>query len=198
MTETTGSTRNQTGNALLPLLLIVLVILQSGVGLVLLAEVRSLRQEVGALYSQAITTDSGASTEGLSPGSAAPGFELIDTEGNTVSLDDYRAERVLLVFTSTSCQYCTALYPELQQFALSHGNDDLAVALLSFGSATENRSIKQEQHLAIDILTAGQEPFNAYRVPATPFLVLLDANRRVVKSGVANNAEQIESFVSSS
>src|SRR5262249_24884822 len=50
---------------------------------------------------------------GIKAGTSAPGFRLPDLSGRTVSLEDYRGRKLMLVFTDPHCQPCDEIAPEL-------------------------------------------------------------------------------------
>ncbi len=51
---------------------------------------------------------------GVNVGELAPGFTLVDLEGNQVSLSDFRGETVFLNFWATWCPPCRAEMPEIE------------------------------------------------------------------------------------
>ncbi|PYV31881.1 MAG: hypothetical protein DMG09_25245 [Acidobacteria bacterium] len=82
---------------------------------------------------------------GLKAGSPAPGFHLPDIRGRTVSLEEYRGRRVLLVFTQPGCGPCDQLAPQLVRLHKEHGENGLAVVVVGRGDIEGNRR-KAEQH----------------------------------------------------
>ena len=81
----------------------------------------------------------------LKAGKRAPVFDLPDLHGRTVSLEEYRGRRVMLVFSDPQCGPCDELAPHLARLHREHANNGLAVILVGRGSAEENRR-KAEQH----------------------------------------------------
>jgi methylamine dehydrogenase accessory protein MauD len=180
----------------IPFLLIFVVFLQTAGLVVLLFEVRSLRADIGILTTAGSSTVN--SNEGLPAGANAPSFNLKDTGGKTVALSDSSVNgRLLLIFTSPTCHYCDELYPELKKYTDSELSKGLAIRMLSLGTVAQNQEIKSKQGFKFTILAATEKVFTDYRVPGTPFFVLINPNGQVVKAGSANNAEQIASFVGS-
>ena len=180
----------------IPFLMIFAVFLQTVGLVVLLFEVRSLRADIGTFLAAGSSTVN--SNEGLPAGASAPSFNLKDTGGKTVALSDPSGdERLLLIFTSPTCHYCDELYPELKKYTDSERSKGLAIRMLSLGTVAQNQEIKSKQGFNFTVLAATEKEFTDYKVPGTPFFVLINPNGQVVKAGSANNAEQIASFVGS-
>jgi len=88
---------------------------------------------------------SGIRGTGLKAGTPAPVFHLPDLAGLTVSLQEYRGRRVLLLFTDPQCGPCDELAPHLVRLHRESAPDGLHVIVVGRGSADENRR-KAEQH----------------------------------------------------
>jgi len=130
---------------------------------------------------------------GLAVGSKAPPFNLVDTEGQTVSLQDFSGQRVLLVFSSTTCPACQRIYPFLKRFHEMH--PDITVLVISRGSEEENRLLVQDEGLTFPVLAWQDEVARAYRVPGVPFFYLIDGRGMIASQGVASSPEQLEELV---
>src|ERR1041385_6854143 len=77
-----------------------------------------------------------AGRSGLKPGKQAPGFTLPRVGGGDVSLADYSARQVLLVFVQMGCSPCHAIAPELNRL---HRAGKLAVLVVNNGDAEAGR-----------------------------------------------------------
>ena len=71
--------------------------------------------------------------DGIKAGTAAPTFELPDIRGGTVSLEEYRGRRVLLVFTDPNCGPCEQLAPQLVRLHEQADANDPAIILVGRG-----------------------------------------------------------------
>src|SRR4051812_34334609 len=71
--------------------------------------------------------------EGLKAGTPAPAFSLPDLHGRTVSLEEFRGRRVLLVFSDPYCGPCNALAPDLVRLQREHQDNHLALVMVSRG-----------------------------------------------------------------
>jgi peroxiredoxin len=88
---------------------------------------------------------SGMAGSGLKAGTPAPVFHLPDLQGRTVSLQEYRGRRVLLVFSDPQCGPCDELAPHLVRLHREYANDGWGVIVVGRGNAEDNRR-KAEQH----------------------------------------------------
>src|SRR2546426_3548233 len=83
--------------------------------------------------------------EGLGAGTPAPAFNLPDIHGQPVALEQFRGQRVLLVFTDPQCGPCDELAPHLVRLHREHTNNGLSLIMVGRGDQLENRR-KAAQH----------------------------------------------------
>jgi peroxiredoxin len=88
---------------------------------------------------------SGVGGSGLKAGTPAPVFNLPDLQGHTVSLEEYRGRRTLLVFGDPQCGPCDELAPHLVRFHREYASNGMGVIVVGRGNAEENRR-KAVQH----------------------------------------------------
>lgn len=109
-------------------------------------------------------------------GHAAPAFSLVNLDGETVSLADFRGKKVLLNFWATWCPPCQAevpelvsMYAELQQA----GYEIIAVDVLEDSETVAG--FVQEKGMAFPVLldTSGQVG-RAYQVSGIPTSFFID------------------------
>ena len=117
---------------------------------------------------------------GLDPGTTAPGFELVGSDGATVGLDDLLERRlpVLLLFTSPGCGPCEALLPDVANWQAAHA-DRLAVAIFEEGEPADVRATAERFGLADVLADSGGEVYDAYEASGTPSAVLIAADGSV-------------------
>jgi len=133
---------------------------------------------------------------GLKIGTQAPGFALPDTNGSTISLEDYAGQRVLLAFSSTHCSACTEMYSHLRAF--SENQEDVPVVMISQGSAEENRQLAEEQGFAFSVLPVSSwddAVMLDYQVPGTPFFYVIDGEGVIANANFASRLQQLEALV---
>jgi methylamine dehydrogenase accessory protein MauD len=155
--------------------------------------------ESGLATDDAVPAPSENATQpeaGLPLGSQAPIFGLSGIYGETLTLDSLRArgKPVLLLFTHPDCPACTALFPEIGRWQQEDGAN-LTVALVSRGTAEENRARSFEHGLTNVLLQERWEVAKAYQVKTTPSAVLLGPDG-TIGSPLAAGPEAIKALVS--
>ena len=131
---------------------------------------------------------------GLPVGATAPNFTLRSARGETVTLEALRARGrpVLLVFVSLGCGSCRTVFANAgrwQTVLASH----LTVAIISDGDPAENLA-KAKDDGADVLLQTDWAVANAYRVGATPTVLVVSPQGRVV-SGQVSTDPAVESLI---
>lgn len=147
----------------------------------------NLRYALFALILAALPLPLLAQDIGLPIGAAPAPVTLEDLDGNAVDLADYMGKKpVLLEFWATWCPLCRALEPQLTA-ALEKYGGKLEVIMVAVGVNQSPRTVKR--HLARHALPGrvvwdGKgAAVRAFSAPGTSYVVLLDANGRVVYTG---------------
>ena len=109
-----------------------------------------------------------------------------------VSLEDFVGREVLLLFSSIQCSACAEMYPYLGVFSQRH--PDVAVLMLSRGSAEENQSLVEAQGYAFPILAWDNAVARDYQIPGVPFCYVIDGEGMIANAGFANTLEQLEAL----
>jgi peroxiredoxin len=116
-------------------------------------------------------------------GSAAPAFELPDLAGSQRSLVEFKGRRVLLIFFSPHCGFCTRMADDLAKVPVEDGGDRVLPLLLSTGTVNDNRSMVEEYALRCPLVLQRQMEVAAlYRCPGTPMGYLIDAQGNIASS----------------
>jgi methylamine dehydrogenase accessory protein MauD len=133
---------------------------------------------------------------GLPVGAPAPAFDLLNLEGEEVTLDSLRSpgRPVLLFFTDPGCDYCAELLPKVGRWQ-GELADEVMIAIISCDDPEENREMSTEHGLSRVLLEEELEVSEAYRVSGTPSAVLVTPDG-TIGSLLAESAEEIESLVS--
>ena len=132
---------------------------------------------------------------GLPVGSPAPAFDLLNLEGEEVTLDSLRSpgRPVLLFFTDPGCDYCAEVLPEVGRWQ-DELADEVTIAIISCDDPEENRAMSNEHGLSRVLLEEDLEVSEVYRVDGTPSAVLVTPDG-TIGSFLAESAEEIEDLV---
>lgn len=121
----------------------------------------------------------------LPVGVTAPEIVLPDTAGIPRSLLNMSADTILVVFYSTSCPHCQTMIPRLKEIAGSEGKRRLAVLAVSLdGRRNDWLNFIASNKLAWtnvnDPAGWGGRAASEYFIYATPTMVLLNAERKII------------------
>jgi peroxiredoxin len=117
---------------------------------------------------------------GLPVGADAPDFSVLNMNGQSVTLDDLRAQGrpILLMFTSPGCGPCNDMFPSLRRWQQTLSRQ-LTVALISTGTVENNMPVIEkygfENLFVEDQLSVSQ----AYRVRGTPSALLITSDGKI-------------------
>ena len=129
--------------------------------------------------------------EGLKAGTPAPDFNLPDVHGQPVSLEQFRGQKVLLVFMDPQCGPCDELAPELVRLHRKHSNNGLAVVMVGRGNAEENKKKATQHGIAFPfVLQERWKLSRQYGIFATPVAFLIGKDG-VIMRDVAKGRDQI-------
>lgn len=151
----------------------------------------------GVLAGAGLSVDAepGMPAIGHPPGTDAPDFALVDTLGDTVTLDDLLepGRLLLLLFTSPGCGPCAALMPTVTTWQSEH-TDALTIAVVSGSDAEAVRAEAKELDLARMLIDERRAVSTAYEAHATPSAVVVSPDRQIA-SWVASGSDWIERLV---
>jgi peroxiredoxin len=129
----------------------------------------------------------------LSLGTTAPKFSLPDTEGRTVSLDDFTDARALLVvFMCNHCPYVKHVRDALVQLVREYQEKGVAVVGISSNDISAypedgpDRMAEEARRYGYTfpyLYDETQQVARAYRAACTPDFFLFDSKRRLVYRG---------------
>lgn len=111
----------------------------------------------------------------------APGFTLPSIDGATVSLQQFRGQKpVLLEFFATWCHFCRAIAPKVAQLRQSIPESKLAIVAIDVGSGDSFEKVKlyeKENPEPYTVLyDSGSKVTRTYKVEGIPHIVLVDKN----------------------
>lgn len=126
-------------------------------------------------------------------GTAAPDFQLPDTNGKTVSLADFRDKSALLVvFICNHCPYVKHIRSGLAQLGRDYLPRDVAIVAINSNDAANypednpaqmKEEAKSAGYLFPYLYDESQAVAKAYRAACTPDIYLFDKNRKLVYRG---------------
>lgn len=140
----------------------------------------------GALRAQDIGLPLGATPEAV---------QVEDLDGNPVDLAQYVGTKpVVIEFWATWCPVCKALEPEIHAVHERWG-DDVELIIMAIAVNQSQRSVKRhlERHpMPGRVLwdTRGRAT-RAFQAPTTSYIVVLDAQGRVVYTGAGEEQEVV-------
>jgi peroxiredoxin len=126
-------------------------------------------------------------------GTAAPDFQLPDTNGKTVSLADFKgASALAVIFMCNHCPYVIHIRSGLAQLARDYAGKNVAVVGINSNDA-KNYPDDSPARMKDEVKNAGytfpylydetQAVAKKYRAACTPDLFLFDRGRRLVYRG---------------
>jgi peroxiredoxin len=126
-------------------------------------------------------------------GTEAPDFTLMNVDGKTVSLSDFKgAPALLVVFMCNHCPFVKHLADALAQFAHEYMPKGLAMVGISSNDVSNHPADSPEQMVREAeergyrfryLYDETQEVAKAYRAACTPDFFLFDRDRRLVYRG---------------
>ncbi len=133
---------------------------------------------------------------GLQVGATAPDVTLADLDGNALTLRSVAplGKPALIEFWAIWCENCEALQPQLDRIVEEHRDAINVVAVAVAVSQTERRVKRHVEAEAHDYpyLWDGQgAAVRAYNAATTSIVILVDAEGKVVYSGVGSGQDLV-------
>src|ERR1700723_2918980 len=126
-------------------------------------------------------------------GTAAPGFRLPDTDGKTVSLDEFKGAPALLVaFICNHCPYVKHVRHELARLGKEYQDKGVAVVGISSNDVVSHPDdspelmVKEKAEVGYTfpyLYDESQEVAKAYKASCTPDFYVFDEDRRLAYRG---------------
>jgi len=172
------------------LLWIVLVIL----GLMVFA----LTRQIGVLYERVAPAGALMLNQKLQAGADAPHVDVLDINGNKLSLGGASAagKSSLLFFVSPTCPVCKTLLPVVKSASNSE-SEWLEVILASDGQEHDHQAYINEHKLQAFPYVSSEVLGLTYGVSKLPYAVLIDEQGKIASMGIINSREHLESLFES-
>ncbi|HEY9231899.1 MAG TPA: TlpA disulfide reductase family protein, partial [Blastocatellia bacterium] len=130
-------------------------------------------------------TNGHASESAMQIGQPAPRLALPDLDGATVTLDDFKGERTLVVFWSPDCTFCEKMIGELKRIEADPPLHAPRLLVISKGSIEANRAAGLQSPVVLDSdFTTGKQ----FGASSTPSAVLIDERGHIASEVVSGES----------
>jgi len=102
----------------------------------------------------------------------APEFELVDVDGNTHTLSEYRGQTVVLNFWATWCGPCRTEIPTFSQFAVDHPEVPV-LGIAADGTPQSLKAFGKKLGMTYPILVGDKQTFAVYDVDTFPTTIVV-------------------------
>lgn len=129
-----------------------------------------------ALEARLAVTGGAGRPAGLTPGTAAPSIELPMLDGGSVTLDQFRGRRLLLVFFDPQCGFCQQMAPQVAEMQRQGTSGLPALLFVSTGDSETNRRLFAEHRIdaVVGLQQQQREVLTRYQATGTPTGYLID------------------------
>ncbi|WP_159881024.1 hypothetical protein [Paenibacillus puerhi] len=111
-----------------------------------------------------------------------------------LEVDQCYSDYELVIFLSLSCSACIDFIPEIDEIAR---NDAFHISLLISGTVKDVAVLKEQLKFECYVTSITEkEKIDKYRVPAAPYVYLLDKDKSIVTSGEADCVEEVKELLS--
>jgi peroxiredoxin len=119
------------------------------------------------------------------PGTVLPAIALPDSSGRMVDLKALPAERFLVVFYSAGCPHCRTMIPKLKEAYAARKSKDIEVIAVGLENNRDEwlgfvREQRPPWHSVSDLLGWNSPLVGGYRIYATPTMVVVDREMRLI------------------
>jgi peroxiredoxin len=149
-----------------------------------------------ALFIAGISISAGslaAQEGGIAVGTEAPAAHVATLDGKSIDLSRYYdGKPVVFEFWATWCPLCKKLEPALQSARVRLGDkvQFVGIGVTANQSPERQREYVDKTHLTGDyVYDVEGAAVKAFSAPHTSYIVIVDANRRVVYTGVGSEQD---------
>lgn len=146
----------------------------------LAGQIEPARERNGVGDTHAVVQTAEPAYTGLAVGTPAPAFDLPDLDGKRHTLDEWLGRRVLIVFFSPRCGFCTEIAADLAAVGPGGEKGGPMPLIVTNGTVAENREWIEESGVRCPVLRQeGMEVANRYQATGTPMGYLIDEQGRI-------------------
>ena len=112
----------------------------------------------------------------------APAWTLLDTNGNSVSLSDYKGKPLILHFWATWCPYCKKIQPALNTIYESHKQEGLVLLGISWweDEGAQPQQVLIDRGFQFKTLLEGDEVAKLYGIKGTPATFFINKKGKII------------------
>jgi len=144
----------------------------------------------GMLEGVAEATEPSGGLQGVPIGTQIESFELSGIDGQVVSLESLRGERLLLVNWSPVCGFCRKIAPEMTEMEADLRAQGVRPVFVAIGEADANRAFMEEFGMTATLLLQEPHEVDAFNGMGTPVAYLIDEEGKTA-SELAYGADQV-------
>jgi thiol-disulfide isomerase/thioredoxin len=117
-------------------------------------------------------------------GRKAPEWTLIDSENNSVALNDFKSKVLMIEFTGIGCAPCHSAIPFLTQLVIEYNIKDFELVSIETWSQNMNalKRYRDNNKLNYKTLVSTDDVEKIYNVDAVPVFFILDKERVIRKT----------------
>ena len=125
-------------------------------------------------------------------GDMAPNFALVDLEGNTVELEDFRGKGVYVNFWATYCSICRVKMQYLNEHYDEYKDKGIEILSVNVDESTVQVDRHKQRHELSYSLYIDRNMLvsNAYGVAALPTVFLIDEHGKVIERQIGGKTEE--------
>ena len=136
----------------------------------------------------------------VAPGAVAPNFTQKDINGNTVTLEQFKGQHVMLVFWGSWCGPCRRSHPHLVQKVEKYRNE---IQFIGFASDRDRNAWKKAiEDDKLDFIHCnlfdrlnGEDVAALYNVRAFPTKVFIDPQGKIIRTVIGTDANELDELL---
>ncbi len=133
----------------------------------------------------------------LAIGKTGPDIEVYDENLNLVKFDDIQSDYVMLIFWASWCPHCVQMIPEIKKLYDNQNKKNIEVLAISLDKELGEWKKAVDKHQlkwinSCDTKSWTSKIVSDYNIYATPTIILLDKNRKIISKPIALQSIQQE------
>ncbi len=115
----------------------------------------------------------------------APDLPMLDMNGKTVKLSDYRGKIVVIDFWSTTCKPCVAAFPAFERVVDLYKKEAFQLFVVDVGESQETiKAYMDKKGYKLQVLIDNESVFKALNALGTPQKFIIDAKGNINQTGI--------------